>query len=69
MNFYYVENTLNTKQMNIENSRTMLEKTLNAASNTFVAVEGNGENLKIEDELLDKIEACGLDIIWQIFLI
>jgi len=54
LHFYYVENTLNTKQMNLENSRTMLEATLNAASNTFVAVEGNQEVLYYMEYRPDK---------------
>lgn len=43
LNLYYTENTLATQQINLENSLTLLESSLNATANAFVALGGNQE--------------------------
>lgn len=43
LTYYYVENYLFALQKNMESSLAVLENTINAANNTFVALEGNQE--------------------------
>lgn len=43
LNYYYNKNTLTTQQVNMENSLSWLESTLNATSNVFTALGSNTE--------------------------
>ena len=43
LNYYYYENTLATQQINMENSVSWLDSSLNAASNVFTALGSNTE--------------------------
>ena len=45
LKFYYAENNLATQQINMENSLSLLESSLDATSNAFVALKGNQEIL------------------------
>lgn len=43
--FYYAENTVATRQINMENSLSLLESSLEATENILVALKGNQEIL------------------------
>lgn len=43
LNSYYAENTLATQQINMENSLSILDSSLNATTNVFIALKGNQE--------------------------
>jgi len=45
LNFNYAKNMIETYQINMLNSKTILDSTLNVAHNIFIAVEGNQEIL------------------------
>ena len=49
LNLYYAENTLDTQQIYMENSLSVLDSSLDAISNMLVALKGNGEIINYLD--------------------